>query len=69
MTLGNEQMAKGKWLELKGEIQKLWGNMTDDELDKTEGDMKKIAGILQQKYGKTQNDLDKKLDDIFNHRN
>jgi len=47
----NEDMVKGKWLEIKGEVQKAWGKLTSDELDKTKGDAKAIAGLVQQKYG------------------
>jgi uncharacterized protein YjbJ (UPF0337 family) len=64
MTM-NENTLKGKWLEIKGDIQKAWGNLADDELEKTKGDMKSIQGLIQQKYGKTQESYEKKLSDIF----
>ena len=50
----NEQIIKGKWLEIKGEVQKAWGKITDDELDKANGDLKSITGLVQQKYGEDQ---------------
>jgi len=61
----NENVIKGKWLELKGDIQKAWGKLTDDELEKSKGDMKQISGLIQQKYGKTQSGNEKKLADMF----
>jgi len=61
----NENTIKGKWLEIKGEIKKAWGNLTDDELDKTKGDMKQIGGLIQQKYGEAQEISDKKLSQIY----
>jgi len=61
----NENTTKGKWLEMKGDIQKAWGKLTDDDLDKAQGDMKKIAGIIQQRYGETQKGTNEKLSDIF----
>lgn len=64
MTM-NENTIKGKWLEIKGDIQKAWGNLTDDELEKTKGDMKSIQGLIQQKYGKAQENYEGKLSDIF----
>lgn len=63
----NENTIKGKWLEIKGDVQKAWGKLTDDELDKTKGDMKAIGGLIQQRYGETQDSYNKKLSDIF-HR-
>jgi uncharacterized protein YjbJ (UPF0337 family) len=61
----SENVLKGKWLEIKGDIQKAWGNLTDDELEKTKGDMKSIQGLIQQKYGKAQENYETKLSDIF----
>ncbi len=50
MTI-NEEIVKGKWLEIKGEIQKTWGKLTADEIEQTKGDMNSIAGLVLQKYG------------------
>ncbi len=63
MTM-NENTIKGKWLEIKGDVRKAWGNLTDDELEKTKGDMKAIGGLIQQKYGETQESYGDKLSNI-----
>ncbi|MCB0351645.1 MAG: CsbD family protein [Bdellovibrionales bacterium] len=61
----NENTIKGKWLEIKGDVRKAWGKLTDDELDKTKGDMKAIAGLIQQKYGDAQENASDRLSNIF----
>ena len=61
----NENTIKGKWLEIKGDVQKAWGKLTDDELDQTKGDMKAIGGLIQQRYGDKQETYKQKLSDIF----
>lgn len=61
----NENTIKGKWLEIKGEVQKAWGKLTDDDLEKTKGDIKSIGGLIQQKYGNAQQDSRERLDGIF----
>jgi uncharacterized protein YjbJ (UPF0337 family) len=61
----NENIVKGKWLEMKGDIQKSWGKLTDDDLEKTKGDLKAIGGLIQQKYGETQEKSSTKLNEIF----
>jgi uncharacterized protein YjbJ (UPF0337 family) len=61
----NENLASGNWKELKGRIQSTWGKLTDDELETSKGDVNTIAGLIQQKYGSTQEDVRKKLNDWF----
>lgn len=61
----NENTIKGKWLEIRGELKKAWGQLTNDELDKTKGDITQIGGLIQQRYGEAQDAYGKKLADIF----
>ena len=61
----NEQVFKGKWKDIKGEIQKTWGKLTGDEIEKTKGDMTSMSGLLQQKYGLAQEDANKRLSRIY----
>lgn len=64
MTI-NEETLKGKWLEIKGEIQKAWGKITASEIDQTKGDLKAIAGLVMQKHGEAQEAFHKKLSEII----
>lgn len=61
----NQNIIKGKWTEIKGEMKKAWGNLTDDELEQTKGDLTSIRGLLQQKLGKSQEDYKGKFDRIL----
>jgi uncharacterized protein YjbJ (UPF0337 family) len=61
----SQNIVDGKWLELKGEIQKAWGNLTSDEIEGTKGDLKTIAGLVLQKYGEGQEQFHKKLGEIL----
>ncbi len=61
----NENTVNGKWLEIKGEVQKAWGQLTDDELTQTKGDMTAIGGLIQQKYGNEKETYSEKLKNIF----
>lgn len=61
----NTQIAKGKWTQIKGEIQKAWGKLTDDELEQTKGDMLKVAGLVQQKYGETQESVRERINNFI----
>jgi len=57
----NKDTFKGNWLQLKGEIKKTWGKLTDDEIHKIDGDMDKLAGAIQEKYGETKEQTRDKL--------
>ncbi|MFN9069121.1 MAG: CsbD family protein [Bdellovibrionales bacterium] len=61
----NRDTVNGKWLEIKGDLQKAWGKLTDDELEKTKGDLTSIRGLIQQRYGEAHEKSLDKLNDIF----
>ena len=63
----NGDIFKGKWKELKGRVKEKWGNLTDDDVTRVEGNTEKLVGILQEKYGnskdKAQEEYNKFMDD------
>ena len=63
MTI-NEATIKGKWLEIKGEIQKTWGKLTSDEIEQTKGDVKSITGLVMQKYGEKSEKFQERFSEI-----
>lgn len=60
----NDDIIKGKWTQLKGELVKAWGNVTESEWDKTKGDLTAIAGIVQEKYGYAKEEAAKRVSDV-----
>ena len=59
----NKDTTEGKWKQFKGEVQKKWGKLTDDDLDVIKGDSKKLAGRLQERYGMTKEEAEKEAKD------
>jgi len=49
----NEDVLEGKWLQLRGRIREMWGDLTDDEIDQIAGRRDRLAGKLQERYGYT----------------
>ena len=49
----NNDVFEGKWKQLRGKAKVWWGKLTDDDLDKVEGNYDKLVGLLQEKYGYT----------------
>ncbi|MBC8590044.1 CsbD family protein [Wansuia hejianensis] len=60
----NKDMFEGKWEQLKGTVQKQWGKLTDDDLDVIKGDVKILAGKLQEKYGMTKAEAENAIKDF-----
>lgn len=48
---------KGNWNETKGKIKKAYGDLTEDDLKYEEGQEDEWIGKLQQKLGKTKEDV------------
>lgn len=61
----NKDQIAGKWEQLKGEAQKQWGKLTDDELDRIEGDRTKLAGMVREKYGIAKEEAEKQVEDFY----
>ncbi|MDF1571103.1 MAG: CsbD family protein [Bacteroidales bacterium] len=53
----NELQIKGRWNEIKGNLKQKYGNLTDDDLTFAEGKEDELLGRLQQKTGKTKEQL------------
>lgn len=57
----NKNQMKGDWNQLKGEIKRRWGKMTDDDLMEAEGDIQKLAGKIQKRTGDDQQVIERWL--------
>jgi uncharacterized protein YjbJ (UPF0337 family) len=55
----NEDTMKGKWTQLKGEIKRKWGKVTDDDLLVAEGNMDKLVGTIQERSGEQRDAIQK----------
>ena len=42
----NEDILKGKWKEIKGEVKQKWGKLTDDDLAQVEGKRRTTLGTF-----------------------
>ncbi|MBB6500664.1 CsbD family protein [Pedobacter cryoconitis] len=48
---------KGKWNELKGKVKQAYAELTEDDLKHEEGKEDELYGKLQQKTGKTRDEV------------
>ena len=55
---------KGNWNEVKGKLKQKYAQLTDDDLTFAEGKDEELLGRLQQKLGKSKEDLRKELENL-----
>lgn len=48
---------QGNWKEIKGKMKQAYAGLTDDDLKKEEGKDDEFIGLLQQKLGKTKDEV------------
>src|SRR4029079_16587339 len=65
----NTDTLKGKWNQLKGELKNKWGQITDDEWTQIAGDKDKMIGKIQEKYGRTKDDVSREVDQFLAKHN
>jgi uncharacterized protein YjbJ (UPF0337 family) len=61
----NREILSGKWKQLKGEVKRKWGKLTDDDLMTIEGNFDKLAGRLEERYGRNREELEQEIDEFL----
>jgi len=59
----NSETLKGEWNQLKGSIKQKWADLTDDDLTHIEGSRDKLVGRLQERSGRTKEEVEREVDD------
>ncbi len=63
----NENILRGNWKQIKGEMQRAWGNITNDEWDRAQGSATALSGLVQKRYGISQEEVETKFNEIVSH--
>jgi uncharacterized protein YjbJ (UPF0337 family) len=58
----NELLMEGRWKRMRSSAKVWWSKLTDKELDGIHGQLDKLAGALQAKYGYTREQADAEID-------
>ncbi|MDP1975364.1 MAG: CsbD family protein [Alphaproteobacteria bacterium] len=58
----NKDIIKGNWHEVKGNLIKQWGKLTDDDVTKMQGSYEELEGALQKSYGYQKEEAKKSID-------
>ena len=61
----NKEQVEGKFQQLNGEIKKMWGRLTDDEIILLDGQEDSFYGKPKEKYGIAREEGEKSLKHII----
>ena len=60
----NVQGLQGHWNQLKGEVMKRWGELSEDDLKWSGGNIDQLVGRIQQRTGETREAIENYLDQL-----
>lgn len=63
----NAQELQGQWNKLKGQVKEKWGQLTDDDLQISGGNVDQLVGKIQQKTGVARDAIEKFLTELTTH--
>ncbi|QED37519.1 CsbD family protein [Antarcticibacterium arcticum] len=58
----NNDQLEGKWKQVKGKFKQSYGDLTDDDLYYSEGKFDEMLGRLQEKTGRSKEELKDEID-------
>lgn len=59
----NWDTVEGSWKEMTGRAQAKWGDITGDEWTQIKGRREEMVGLVQKRYGKARDVVEKEVDD------
>jgi uncharacterized protein YjbJ (UPF0337 family) len=62
----NVDVIKGQWKQIRGKVKAKWGDLTDDDLARIEGNYDKLVGLLQERYGYARDRAAQEVDAFVN---
>jgi uncharacterized protein YjbJ (UPF0337 family) len=60
----NDDVFKGKWMQLKGQIKEKWGQLTDDDFDTAGGQRDQLVGRIQERYGLAKDEATRQVEEF-----
>lgn len=59
----NSDQLKGNWNILKGKVREKWGDLTDDDVNRMEGEQEQLIGAIQKRYGIAREEAERQVND------
>ena len=61
----NNDVIEGNWTQMKGHVKQFWAKLTDDEIDKIDGQFEEFVGRVQERYGYSKEDARNKVNEFL----
>lgn len=66
MRQSTKQIVEGNWRQVRGAVQEYWGDLTDDDLDRVEGQYEQLIGTIEKKTGESRREIENVLEELIN---
>lgn len=58
----NWDRIEGNWKQFSGKVKEKWGDLTDDDIARVNGNREQLEGVLQQRYGYAKDRAQQEID-------
>ncbi len=62
----NDDILKGQWRQVRGNVRETFGKLTDDDLEQIGGNAETLLGKIQERYGYTRDQASREWDNFWN---
>ena len=69
VNTANEDRMAGNWKLFKGKLRERWGDLTDDELDRLQGQRDQLIGRIQERSGRERAEVERDIDSLSRDTN
>ena len=60
----NQQTLQGNWNEIKRKLRNKWGQLTNDDVQRFDGNVDRLLGLIQRKTGAGRGTIEKFLNEV-----
>lgn len=61
-AIANPDVLAGEWKQVRGVVKQWWGKLTDNDLERINGRVEQLTGIIQERYGYTRQQAEKEVE-------
>ena len=64
----NKDQLQDRWHRMKGEVKTQWDKLTNDDLEQVHGNLERLVGVIQERYGYVWERAEREVDAFRNRR-